>query len=248
MDIEILKQDVKLTRDIPNFKYKINRYKEVWRKSEIKTLKQINKGFLRSSDESQIFTIPYNLVNNCTYELNIDVEKLKDIAKEIDLLEEDDSSLNKYLRGKDYIGESGSIRGIELEDEIFKENNGMKIQMFPHIVKQIVDFNMDGIDKEYAKTRINAKDPILCLDMAGIKDSFPHFCIVDGNHQAYAKSYLGNGDNIEVYIISRNLWINSLFTESDKTFVKIFNNINRMVGYMKGFGTDEQLNKSIYDL
>ena len=250
MDIERLKRDVKLTtgielkRDIPNFKYKINRYKEVWRKAENKTSNKVNGLFLRGSERSQIFTIPYDLVGNCRYELKIDVEKLKDIAKEIDLLEEDDNSLNKYLRGKDYIGKSGSIRGIKLENE----NNGIKINMYSDFVKQIVDFNIEGINKEYAKTRINAKDPILCLDMTEIKDSFPPFCIVDGNHQAYAKSYLGNGDNIEVYMISRNLWIKCLLTESDKAFVKIFNNINCMVGYMAGAGTDQELNKSLYDL
>lgn len=254
MDFETLKRNIKLTsgieltRDIPNLKYKINRYREVWRKAENKTSNQVKRLFLRSSDESQTFTIPYDLPGNCRYELKIDVDKLKDIAKEIDLLEEDDNSLKKYLRGKDYIGKSGSIRGIKLENKIFEENNGMKIDMYSDIVKQIVDFNIEGIDVEYAKTRINAKDPILCLDMTGIKDSFPPFCIVDGNHQAYAKSYLGNGDNIEVYMISRNLWIKCLLTESDKTFVKISNNINCMLGYMTGAGTEEQLNQSLYDL
>lgn len=248
MDIEGLKQDVKLiagvelTRDIPNFKYKINRYKEVWRKSEVKTIRHLNKRFLRSPDESQSFTIPYSLHGNCTYQLNINVEKLKGIAKEIDLLEEDDKSLSKYFRGKDYIGESGSLRGLELK------SNGIKINLPSYCVKQILDINIVHINKEYAKTRINAKNPILCLDMTGIKDSQPPFFIVDGNHQAYGKLYIDNRDNIQVYMISRNLWIKCLLNESDKIFVKILNNINCMVSYMAGFGTEEQLNKSLYDL
>lgn len=254
MDIERVKRDIRLTmgielkRDIPNFKYKINRYKEVWRKSENKTSNQINGLFLRSSDKSQVFKIPYYLPGNCEYDLKIDVKKLKDISKEIDLLEKDVNILNKYLRGKDYIGKSGSIQGVKSENEIFEENNGIKINMFSDIVKRIVDFNIEGIDKEYAKTRINAKDPILCLDMTGIKEAFQPFCIVDGNHQAYAKSYLGNTDTIEVYMISRNIWIKCLLTESDKAFVKIFNNINCMLGYMAGTGTEQELNKCIYDL
>lgn len=254
MDIERLKQDLKskagveLTREIPKFKYKINRYRKAWIESEIKTLKQRSKGFLGRPAIFQVFKIPYDLVGNCTYELNIDVEKLKEIASDIDLLEEDDNSLSKYLIGKDYIGKSGSLRGIRLENETFEENNGLKIDMNSSFVKQILDININDIDKEYAKTRINAKEPILCLDMTGIKDSQPPFCIVDGNHQAYAKLYLANRDNIELYMISRNLWIKSLLTESDKTFVKILNNINSMVSYMAGFGTEEQLNKSLYDL
>lgn len=250
MDIKKLKQDIKLTtgieltKDIPNFKYKINRYREVLRKSENKTANQIKGLFLRESDMFQVFTIPFYLVQNCRYELKIDVKKIQAIAKEIDLLEKDDNRLNKYLRGKDYIGKSGSIRGITSENEY----NGMKINMYSDIVKQIVDFNIEGIDKEYAKTRINAKDRIICLDMWGIKDSFPPFCIVDGNHQAYAKSYLGNIDNIEVYMISRNLWIKCLLTESDKSFIKIFNNINCMLEYMAGLRTEQELNNSLYDL
>ena len=42
MDFETLKRNIKLTsgieltRDIPNLKYKINRYREVWRKAENK--------------------------------------------------------------------------------------------------------------------------------------------------------------------------------------------------------------------
>ena len=250
MDFEKLKQDIKLTtgieltRDIPNFKYKINRYKEVWRKSENKTSNQMKSLFLRKPDVFQVFTIPFYLIPNCRYELKIDVKKVQSMAKEIDLLEEDDNRLNKYFRDKDYIGKSGSIQGIKSENE----HNGMKINMYSDIVKQILDFNIEGIDKEYAKTRINAKDPIICLDMSGIKDSLLPFCIVDGNHQAYAKSYLENRDNIELYMISRNLWIKCLLTESDKSFIKIFNNISCMLGYMAGFGTEQELNNSLYDL
>lgn len=248
MDIERVKQDFGLIREFPNFKSKINRYREVWNKSERKTFNQIKGLSLARSARSQVFTIPYYLPGNCEYELKIDVEKLKVIAKEIDLMEDDENILNKYLRGKDYINKWGSILGVKLENEIFEENNGLKIGMLSNIVKQIIQSNMKDINKEYAKTRLDATDPILCLDMTGIKDSFPPFCIVDGNHQAYAKAYLTDKDQIETYMISRNLWIKCLLTESDKAFIKILNNISCMLGCMAGLATEEDANKRMYDL
>lgn len=248
MNIENSKQSLRLIRDFPNFRNRVNRYREVWNKAERKTFSQIQKLLSKCSGKSQVFMIPYNLPGNCEYELKIDVDKLKLIAKEIDLMEDNENILNKYLRGKDYIEKWGSILGVKCENETLKENNGLKIGMFPDIVREIVKFNMEGIDKEYAKTRIDATDPILCLDMTGIKDSFPPFCIVEGNHQAYAKAYLTNKNYIETYIISRNLWIQCLLTESDKSFVKIFNNINCMLCCMAGLVTEEDANKRMYNL
>lgn len=248
MDTEMLNRNVKsmgvveIPREIPNFKCKISRYREMWRKCAAKSIRHMNRQFSISSSNPQFFTIPYYLYGNCTYQLSINVEELKGIAKEIDLLEEDDNRLNKYFRDKDYIGESGSLRELELK------SNGIKINLPSDRVKQILDINISNINKEYAKTRINAKDPILCLDMTDIKASQPPFCIVDGNHQTYGKLYIDNRDNIELYMISRNLWIKCLSSECDKMFVKIFNNINSMVKYMGGLLTEEELNNSLYNL
>lgn len=249
MDIKKVKQDLKLIRDFSNFELKIYRYREIWNKSEMKSIKQLKELFLSRSSNSQCFEIPYYLPGNCEYALKIDIEKLKTVAKEIDLMEDDENILNKYFRGKDYLSKYGSALGLKLENEIFKENNGLKIDMFSNIMKNILEININNIDKEYAKTRINSTDPILCLDMSGIKDSFPPFCIVDGNHQAYGKTYFTNLDKIETYIISRNIWIQCLLTESDKAFIKILNNISCMLGYMNGsIETEEEANKYMYDL
>ena len=183
-------------RDIPNFKYKINRYKEVWRKTVKKSLRRDKNIFTISSDFYQTFRIPYMLPGNCRYDLIIDVEKLKDIVKEIDLLKENDKILNKYFRGKDYLGKSGNIKFNDLG------NGGMKTNINSEIMKQVLDFNIEHINKEYAKMRIDAKEPIICLDMEGVMTTKTSLCIVDGNHQSYEKLYLSNKDNIEVYIIS----------------------------------------------
>lgn len=248
MDLKRVKRDFGLKKEFHNFERKIVRYRDVWNKAERKTANQVRRLSITRPGMSQIFKIPFSLPGNCQYDLKIDVDKLKVIAKEIDLMEDDENILNKYLRGKDYIYKWGGIQGVKLESEIFEENNGLKIGMFSNIVKQIVQFNMKDINKEYAKTRIDATDPILCLDMTGIKDSFPPFCIVDGNHQAYAKAYLTDKDQIETYIISRNLWIKCLLTESDKAFIKILNNISCMLGCMAGLATEEDANKRMYDL
>lgn len=249
IDIEREKNDFGLKRDLPNFKYTINRYREVWNNTETKMYidtKDILS--LKRTEKSQVFKIPFYLPVNCEFTLKIDVDKLKEIAHEIDIMKENENILNKHLRGKDYISKSGSIQSIVLDEDNQEELNGIKLSFPSEVVKSILNININDIDIEYAKTRKNTKDPILCLDMSGLKDTPPPLCIVDGNHQAYEKVYLSNNDLIDMYIISKNLWIKCLKTERDKVFVKIMHNIGCMMSYMLGYGNKQQLNKNMYDL
>lgn len=246
---EEIKYDLGLVREIPNLKLKINKYKDVWNKSERKSQKAIMKSFGSSFSrtDSQVFVIPYQLPANCQFDLKIYIPKLKEIVKDIDLMEDDENIINKYLRDKDYI-KNFSIKNIVQDDENKGEVNGLKMGIFKDFVKTILDYNIKEIDTNYAKTRLETNDPIICLDFTGLdNNSIPYF-IVDGNHQAYAKVYLKNQQIIDTYMLSRNLWIKCLLTESDKTFIKIYNNLNYMLGYMKGMGDLANMNSNMYDL
>lgn len=220
-----IKRDLNLVREYPKYEAIIKSYKNKLEESKYEPIIFIG------SSRSQIYSLPFDLAGGDIFELKINIDKLNNILNE----EFDRNNFEK----KDY-------------KEIFKlkinsigNEDVAVIKFLREFLKVIID--EEDIDKEYAKTCINKKEPILCGDFTGFSPNEVPFFIMDGNHKAFAKVKSGQ-DNIEGVLVSRNISINSLMTEQDKVFIKIYNNINYILSYRSGQIFKDKIEKFMYEI
>ncbi|CEH32841.1 hypothetical protein [Romboutsia lituseburensis] len=239
------KNEINAIREYPGYYHHVDNYKKMWKKTSKKLIPEAKYLLRTKSNNSCGFSIPYDLAGGVEYRLNFDVDKLKKITEDIDLLSEDSMALDKYFK-KHGCNKFMNKNLSKYTNDIDK--NGVKLNLKSGFFKYILDYNIDEIDKNYAKTRSDVEDPIICLDMLGLLSSNLQIVVADGNHQAYEKIYISKNEYIDIYLLSKNLWINALLTELDTAFIKIFNNINYMHLYMTNHLSLEESNKYMFKL
>lgn len=224
-----IKNELNLFREFPRYNEVIKKYKLEYANSLTKPI-EIPKG-----SKGQVYEIPYSLPGGDIFQLNISIDKLYNLIN-------DDDAIVEIKNNKLYHNEF-NLKRIKLNQS--NNEDILKMQFDSEMLKVILDEK--NIDKKYANGCLNNNEDIIIGDFYGITSESIPFVILDGNHRCYAKIRDGN-KLINGVLVSRNVWINCLLSESDKMFIKIFFNIGLILGYRTGKCDFEYVSKNLYEI
>lgn len=217
-----ISKDLNLSRDYPNYKKIVRKYKESFDKSKQGAM------YLYGSLGGQLYTLPFNILGADTFELKINIDLLMYlIDNEKEIWKPNDIDYKKDFKISNF------------DEDI------VHLYFLSEFLERIIDESQ--IDKNYAMKCTNKNEPVICGDFSGLSPNEIPFFIIDGNHKAYGKIKAGK-DKINGILVGRNIWMKALLTEEDKLFVKIFNNISYILSYRSGNTSKEMLNKNMYEI
>lgn len=218
-----IKKDLSFTREYPGYNQLIQSYQSKWNSVQLKA--NTNKLVF----DNQIYDLPYDLFNKGSFLLQFNISELKQSTK-------------KYLETKK-LAVNPDYRDRYQLHPLHTNDDAAQVKFPSSAISSIL--KEDFIDKAYAMTCVDKQDPILCVDLTNLTQKKFPLEIVDGNHRAYGK-LKSNNDYIDTYVVGRNIWIETLLTNKDKLFVKLFDNINYLISYNAGQRTVQQVKDALY--